>query len=166
MDFSQRTSMAAVRGLVLAIACVWAAAPAWSADNEKDAVLAANTQFYVALNQVFKGELASMKEVWSNAGDVSYMGPTGNYQHGWSAVLKDWEGQAALKLGGRVEATDIRAIVGQTLAVVTDYEMGENTNAGGKVERVKLRATNTFRKEHGKWKMVGHHTDVLPYLAK
>jgi hypothetical protein len=23
-----------------------------------------------------------------------------------------------------------------------------------------------FRKENGKWKMVGHHADILPYLEK
>ena len=35
-----------------------------------------------------------------------------------------------------------------------------------KVEKVKLRATSIFRKEAGLWKMVGHQTDKLPYLAK
>jgi hypothetical protein len=31
---------------------------------------------------------------------------------------------------------------------------------------VKLRATNSYRMENGVWKMVGHHTDPLPYLSK
>ena len=104
--------------------------------------------------------------VWSHADDVTYMGPTGGVEHGWSAVLKNWQGQAALKLGGRVEPADMQAVIGRDLAVVTAYEQGENTNADGKVARVKLRATNIFRKEGGQWKMIGHHTDPLPYLAK
>jgi ketosteroid isomerase-like protein len=137
-----------------------------AADTDKDAVLAANAQFYAALNQMFTGQLSPMLDVWSHADDVTYMGPTGNYERGWNAVRKDWEGQAAMKLGGRVEAADIQVVVEPSLAVVTDYEVGENANAQGKVERVKLRATNIFRKENGQWKMIGHHTDKLPYLSK
>lgn len=133
---------------------------------ERDAVLAANTRFYAALNQVFKGELTAMSVVWSHANDVTYMGPTGNFEHGWAAVLKDWEGQAAMKLGGRVEPADVQVVLGRDMAVISDYETGENTNAQGNIERVKLRATNIFRKEDRQWKMVGHHTDLLPYLAK
>jgi hypothetical protein len=29
---------------------------------------------------------------------------------------------------------------------------------------VSIRATNLFRKESGAWKMIGHHTDLLPFL--
>jgi ketosteroid isomerase-like protein len=32
-------------------------------------------------------------------------------------------------------------------------------------EKVSIRATNIYRKENGQWKMIGHHTDLLPYLA-
>lgn len=162
-----RASLALVRCVVLAVATGWALAgvPASAADN-KAAVLAANNQFYAALNKLFTGDVAAIKAIWSHADDVTYMGPTGGFEHGWSAVLKNWEGQAALKLGGRVEPTDVQMVVGKNIAVVSDYEQGENTNANGKVERLKLRATNIFRKEGRQWKMVGHHTDLLPYLAK
>ena len=167
MTISASRSWASVGVVTLPLAiCAIASATARAADTDRDAVLAANARFYAALNQMFTGQLSPMKDVWSHADDVTYMGPTGDYERGWNAVLKDWEGQAALKLGGRVEPADIQVVVGQTLAVVTDYESGENTNAQGKVERVKLRATNTFRKESGQWKMVGHHTDKLPYLSK
>lgn len=137
-----------------------------SAGNDHAAVLAANAAFYAALNKIFVGDVGPMKAIWSNADDVTYMGPTGNFDRGWRAVLKNWEGQAALKLGGRVEPVEVNVIVGQDLAVLNSYEQGENTNAKGKVERVRLRATNIFRKEGGQWKMVGHQTDPLPYLTK
>ena len=129
-------------------------------------ILAANQEFYSALNEMFTGKLDAMKELWSHADDVTYMGPTANYERGWAAVLKDWEGQAALKLGGKVTPTNVQVIAGHDVAVVTDIEMGENTNAQGKVEKIKLRATNIYRKEDGKWRMVGHHTDPLPYLDR
>jgi len=165
---SKRLRMAWLRAtaVVIALACAIVGTITPGAAKERGAVLAANAQFYAALNQMFKGELAPMKVMWSHADDVTYMGPTGNFERGWAAVLKDWEGQAALKLGGRVEPTDIRVVLGRDLAVISNYEIGENTNAQGKIERLKLRATNIFRKEGRRWKMVGHHTDLLPYLAK
>jgi ketosteroid isomerase-like protein len=137
-----------------------------AAEGDKQAVVAAAAQFYAALNQMFTGDLRQMKEVWSHADDVTYMGPGGGFQVGWGQVLKNWEAQAALKLGGKVEAADMRIVVGRDIAVVHDYEKGENTNLKGGVEKVSIRATNVFRKEGGKWKMIGHHTDLLPYLKK
>jgi ketosteroid isomerase-like protein len=50
------------------------------------------------------------------------------------------------------------------IGVTHNYETGRNTDAEGKVREVRIRATNLFRKENGKWKMIGHHTDILPYL--
>jgi len=163
-----QSGRAALRDAALAVGMAFAlvGAPAAAEDDGTAAVLAANAGFYAALNKMFEGDVAPMLAVWSHADDVTYMGPTGDFDRGWSAVLENWEAQAALKLGGRVEPAEMQMIVGQDLAVVTDYEQGENTNANGKVEQVKLRATNTFRKENGQWKMVGHHTDLLPYLTK
>jgi len=155
---------ALVGGIVIGGAVLLTGTPA-SAGN-REAVLAANAGFYAALNKMFTGDIVPMTAVWSHADDVTYMGPTGGLERGWSTVLKDWESQAAMKLGGRVEPAEMQVIVGQDVAAVTDYEVGENTNANGKVERVKLRATNIFRKEGGQWKMVVHQTDKLPYLAK
>src|SRR5271170_7407645 len=108
------------------------------AENGTATVLAANARFYMALNKIFVGDLTPMKSVWSHADDVTYMGPTGEFERGWATVLKDWEGQAAMKLGGKVEPGEIHVLAGRDLAVVSDYEMGENTNANGKVEQLKL----------------------------
>jgi ketosteroid isomerase-like protein len=137
-----------------------------AAEPDTQGVLAANTGFYAALNKMFTGSSAAMELVWSHAADVTYMGPTGGIERGWGNVLKNWQGQAALKLGGKVEPAEMQMVVGQDVAVVTVYEEGENTNAKGEVAHLKLRATSTFRKESGHWMMIGHHTDPLPYLAK
>ncbi|HTR86657.1 MAG TPA: nuclear transport factor 2 family protein [Reyranella sp.] len=150
----------------LAMAIAFAYGQAAIAGEPDPTVLAANAGFYTALNKLFVGEVEPMKAVWSHADDISYMGPTGQFDAGWPAILKDWEGQAALKLGGKVGPSEMRVISTGDLAVVSCYEVGENTNAAGKVEQLKLRATNIFRKEGGAWKMVGHQTDKLPYLAK
>src|SRR5262249_2261154 len=122
--------------------------------DEKD-VRKAVDQFYTALNVMFTGELGPMKDVWSHASDVTYMGPTGGFQVGWPQVLENWQAQAAMKLGGKVEAFDLKVTVGRDIAVTANMERGENTNAKGEPQKVSIRATNVFRKEGGAWKMIG-----------
>jgi ketosteroid isomerase-like protein len=117
------------------------------------------------LNAVFAGDLAPMKEVWSHADDITYMGPDGGFQKGWNQVLANWQKQASLSLGGKVEPSDIVMNVGKDIAVCHDLEKGQNKGKDGKALIVSIRATNIFRKEGDKWKMIGHHTDLLPFLV-
>src|SRR5215468_5482606 len=79
-----------------------------AADADQQAVRAAAAQFYSALNVMFTGALDPMKNVWSHADDVTYLGPGGGFRVGWNEVLQDWEKQAAMKLGGKVEPVDMR----------------------------------------------------------
>ncbi len=137
--------------------------PSPAAEKE---VLAANDQFYAALNTLFTGELAPMNAIWSHANDVTYMSPVGGFQVGWDAVRKDWETQAALKLGGKLVTSEMQVTAGRDIAAVSDIEKGENLNVKGEIQKVSIRATNIFRKEDGQWKMIGHHVDLLPQMAK
>ena len=43
---------------------------------------------------------------------------------------------------------------------------GNESGCRGNIVPVSIRATNIFRKENGAWKMIGHHTDLLPFLDK
>ncbi len=45
------------------------------------------------------GDLGQMKEVWSHADAVTYMGPTGGIKVGWNEALEVWEAQAAVNRG-------------------------------------------------------------------
>ncbi|MEN3974344.1 nuclear transport factor 2 family protein [Emcibacter sp. SYSU 3D8] len=130
-----------------------------------DSVSKATEAFYAALNQMFVGELAPMEAVWSHKDDVVYVGPSGGMHTGWANILPIWKEQADLKLGGEIKIKNMHVINGEDIAVVTNYEVGENT-INGEVQKVELRATNIFRKEDGEWKMIGHHTDLLPWLVK
>jgi ketosteroid isomerase-like protein len=135
-------------------------------DADEAAVREAATQFYAALNTMFAGDLAPMTEIWSHADDVTYLGPDGAFEIGWDQVLANWKRQAAMKLGGKVEPQNMRVAVGQDLAVTHNLEKGENVGPEGKPLVVSIRATNVFRKENGQWKMIGHHTDRLPFLER
>jgi ketosteroid isomerase-like protein len=152
--------------ILLAFASLSCAKSTLASEENEKAVMNAVVQFYAALNTMFTGNVEPMKEVWSHADDVTYMGPGGGFQVGWDKVLENWEAQAAMKLGGKVDPADMQITVGQDIAVTNNYEKGENTNARGEIQKVSIRATNIFRKEDGKWKMIGHHTDLLPYLEK
>ncbi|MCE9555969.1 MAG: nuclear transport factor 2 family protein [Planctomycetes bacterium] len=151
--------------LVLSLS-LFVAQPAFAANSEADAVRAAAGKFYAALNAMFVGDGAPMLDVWSHQDDITYMGPMGGRCLGWKEVRALWEEQTALKLGGQVRAEEMLITVSGDLAVINNFEVGENLNASGQLEKVNIRATSFFRKENGDWKMIGHHTDLLPLLAK
>ena len=140
-------------------------AAARAAEEDQLAVEQASAQFYTALNAMFEGETEPMKEVWSHAEDVTYMGPAGEILIGWDRVFAIWETQAAKMLGGKVKPEQTNVTLGKDLAIVNCYEVGENF-VDGSPQRVSIRATNVFRKENGQWKMIGHHTDLLPFLEQ
>jgi len=161
---TKQTILAAALVLVLAAPCL--ADPASPSADDTGAVQQAVNQFYASLNTLFTGDSAPMQQIWSHADDVTYLGPVGGFQVGWDQVRSVWESQAALKLGGKVEPSEIHVTVGGDLAAVQCYELGANVDAQGRPEQVSIRATNLFRKENGEWKMIGHHTDLLPFLEK
>ena len=121
-------------------------------------------RFYDALNAMFAGDVTPMKALWSHADDVTYMGPGGGFQVGWKQVLQILEKHAALKLGGKVHPKDLHMTVGEDVAVMHSVQSGELANVAGKRQELCLRSTSVFRKEGGAWKMIGHHTDLLPYI--
>ena len=58
----------------------------------------------------------------------------------------------------------LRIVVGKELAIAHNFERGANVGEQGKAEQVSIRATSVFRNEGGRWKMIGHHTDLLPFI--
>lgn len=142
------------------------ASSAPAAEEESKAVQEAAEGFYSALNATFRGDSAPMRSVWSHADDVIFMGPDGGYLKGWEQVLGEWEKHSARKIGGKIQAKEMKVIMGRDLAIVTNFEVGENMGADGKPFQVSIRATNVFRKENGEWKMIEHHTDLIPALRK
>jgi ketosteroid isomerase-like protein len=155
----------ATAALALVFAATVSARDAGVGPSNESTVQEATAGFYTALNAMFTGDVDPMKEVWSHAEDVTFMGPDGSVNVGWNDVLANWEVQTKMKLGGEIRHELIMATVGQDLAVVQCREVGENVIDGKPIE-VSLRATNVFRKKNGAWKMIGHQTDKLPFLQK
>ena len=154
-----------LRHATIAALCAVALLHATAARADEAAVRAAADRFYAALNVMFTGDAGPMLDVWSHADDVTYMGPGGGLHVGWSQIQPIWTATADMKLGGSVEPTEMRVNAGSDIAVTSNFEVGHNI-VNGQPQTVTIRATNIFRLENGQWKMIGHHTDLLTFLAK
>jgi hypothetical protein len=118
----------------------------------------ASDDFYAALADVLDGDSTSMINLWSHADDVSYMGPMDDQlQVGWPTIHNAWQDQAAAKIGGQVVTEGLNFVVGQSLGIVVNYELG--SGHVGIAGEMRIRVTSSYRLEDGQVKMIGHHTD-------
>jgi len=131
--------------------------------TNEQAIAAASANFYAALNTLFTGNVQPMKDAWSHANDITYMGPDGLYLIGWQKIETMWDSVAALKLGGCVTPLQLHTVIGADMAVITCIESGEN-EINGKAETVRIRSSTVFHNRSGSWKVIGHQTDLLGYL--
>ena len=134
--------------------------------NEQEEVKKALDGFYASLNAMLKGNPEPAKLVWSQSDDIAYMGADGGYQVGWDAFYADWVKQAHVGIGGSVIHSKVNVNAGKDIAVTHQLvksvdPSGQGTGGGGS-----LRASSVFRKEGGKWMMIGHHVDVIPELKR
>ncbi len=122
-------------------------------------------QFYAALNQMVSGDASALADVWSHGPDVTTMHPLGGREAGWERVQATWELAASLFTEGRVTISD-QVIVPLTedVAYTVATERGEGT-IGGEQLSFEHRVTNIYRREDGAWKLVHHHTDLVPEMA-
>jgi ketosteroid isomerase-like protein len=127
---------------------------------------AANDSFYAALNDMFIGNMASMDSIWSHSADITDQGPFGGRLLGWDAVEAEFKKEADMKLGGKVVCKEVVVHAGADMGYTACVEEGENVSTEGKTVTVRHRATNVFRLENSKWKLVHHHTDISLQLEK
>ena len=115
--------------------------------------------FYAAANLMLAGDLSGFEAIWSEADDISQLGPTGAICIGRAAVMEQFAKEAAMGFEGTVRADDRRFVespeMGLMVCVVRTSGM---TKAGGSIT-VDICATTIFRKEAGHWRVVHHHTD-------
>ncbi len=152
--------------LVLALGACATVNSTVASDNEEQAVRLALDGFYASLNSMLQGDPLPAKAVWSHSEDIAYMGADGGYQVGWTAMYADWEKQAMVNIGGEVVHTNVKVNVGSDIAVTHQLVRSADVEADGIDKDAFLRASSVFRKEEGRWKMIGHHVDVIPALKK
>lgn len=161
-----RTSIVtASAALVLVFAATVSAGDTDTAPSDESTIERATANFYRAVNAMFQGDIEPLTDVWSHEDDITYMGPDGTVNVGWDEVLRNLQNQATMKLGGEIRPELIMVTSDPDLAIMECREIGENI-IDGKPVKISLRATNVFRKEGGEWKLIGHHTDKLPFMQR
>jgi ketosteroid isomerase-like protein len=122
--------------------------------------------YYAALTALFKGDIRQIDAVWSHADDVVMMSPMGDIKVGWTEARKLFEQVMNALEDGHVEATAVAVTVIGDAAIAAVREVGSNTTKDGKRIDVDIRATNAYRREGNAWKMILHHCDQIPEMAK
>lgn len=123
----------------------------------KDAAIA----FYRALQTILDGDASPMESVWSHAEDVTFLGPQGEILVGPDQVFSAWKEQANMRISGTIQPGSMHIVIGGDIAIIQNEETGSN-NPKGEPDGIHIRATNIFRLEDGEWKMISHHTDLVP----
>lgn len=119
----------------------------------------AHDDLYAALNDMLAGNADPVLAVWSQADDISYGGPFGEFTHGRAPITVTFEEVAERNLQGEIVVTDVTMVEGTDIGYTTCIEHGNNHVIDGETVNLKHRATNIFRKEADGWHLVHHHTD-------
>jgi len=125
----------------------------------EDEIRNATMRFYVALNSALHSDLNPMSATWSHRADVSNLSAVGGRSVGWNEVHADFKNMARLYPGGNIGPRDIHVVVGRDIGYSVCTETGQLRSPDGPMVSFNQRATNIFRLEDGKWKMVHHHVD-------
>ncbi len=120
---------------------------------------AAADAFYAAGNQMLAGDLSGFEAIWSEADDISHMGPTGAICIGRSAVMEEFAKEAAMGFEGTLVAEDPFFVESPEMGLMVCVERTSGMTKAGESITVDIRATTIFRKEAGQWRVVHHHTD-------
>jgi len=120
----------------------------------------AHNAFYEALAALLAGDAGLMEAIWSDAENVSNLGPFEERNLGAEAVRGQFRGEAGLALGGQVVVTDLHIVDLGDVGYSTGVENGTgHTGPDGQPMELRHRFTNIFRREPGGWRIVHHHTD-------
>ena len=128
----------------------------------EDQIRNATKLFYVAFNSALHSDLDPMSTVWSHRADVSNLTAAGGWTSGWNEVHMGFRNMARLYPNGRIAPQIVLVVADGELGFSVCRETGELRSAEGPMVRFNQRATNIFRLENGKWKLIHHHADSSP----
>lgn len=129
------------------------------ASTAEDEIRNATMRFYVALNSAMHSDLNPMIATWSHRPDVSNLSAVGGRAVGWNEVHADFLNMARLYPNGSIAPRDIHVVAGKDIGYSVCTETGQLRSPEGPMVSFSQRATNIFRLEEGKWKMIHHHVD-------
>lgn len=118
-------------------------------DTERDAVLAANLEFYHAFTTQ---NLAAMERIWARKAPVTCIHPGWRALAGREEVMRSWHNILSNPDAPLVMCHDDEAFLHGAIALV----LCEEELSGGH-----LVATNAFVQEDGQWRMAHHQASPL-----
>ena len=139
--------------------------PRWQALAQQQ-ILEATKQFYVALNAVLTGDLDPISTIWSHRPDVSDLSSSGGRDMGWNEIYERYQSIVRMQVGGKIVPQDIVVVADGEMGYSICTEAGESKTPSGNMKTYTKRATNIFRLEAGKWKLIHHHSDPVQILEQ
>ncbi len=119
-------------------------------DGRRDTLLAANADFYRALETA---DLDLMMSLWRHTGDVSCAHPGRPALRGWDDVLASWESIFSYGGNPQIIATEERVVLRGPVGWVT---LTENMISDGHTGAAT--AVNIFEYDDDqKWRLLAHH---------
>lgn len=115
--------------------------------------------FYAAGNRLLAGDATAFETIWSEADDISHLGPTGATCVGRKAVMEEFAREAAMGFAGTLVADERRYVETAEMGLLVCIERTSGMTREGEPLKLDIRSTTVFRKEQGHWKAVHHHTD-------
>ena len=131
--------------------------------SDSEDVSKANQDFYRAFESL---ELVQMESVWAHEGQVVCVHPGWPVQEGWPAVRESWQVIFQHTDAIRFDVTDEKVELYGEVAWVMCVER-IRSRATSRASEGAVLATNLFRKQAGKWRLVLHHgSPYVPSDAK
>ena len=115
--------------------------------------------FYAAGNKLLRGDLADFEAIWSDADDISHLGPLGAICTGRAAVRAQFAKESAMGFEGTLVADQRRFVETPEMGLMVCVERTRGMTRAGEPIDTDIRSTTIFRKEEGQWRVVHHHTD-------
>lgn len=112
---------------------------------------------------MLQGDSRTLADCWSHSAGVTAMHPIGSREVGWETVSGLFEKVATLATDGKV------GLKGQLIHVAGDtaYEVGVaegQAKFSGQQVTINHRVTNIYQREAVGWKLIHHHTDLVPAM--
>ncbi|KAE8762335.1 YybH family protein [Georgenia thermotolerans] len=120
-------------------------------------------RYHDAANQFATGDPQGIKALYSRTDDVMLANPFGPAVRGWAAVSDALDRASASFRDGAVTAFErVAKYADHDVASIHETERWQAKVAGRpEISTFTLRATSTFRREEGSWKLVLRHADPI-----
>jgi ketosteroid isomerase-like protein len=115
---------------------------------------------HAAITEQSQGHPERFLELWSHAPDVTIMAAIGGYQVGFEAVSELLTAASKTQQFDGWRAENVATVLNEDLAFTVELEHYAHS-VDGEDKGMTLRATQIYRREEGRWRVIHRHGDIL-----